>query len=78
MASNVQKLAMQGRRLTPEEVAELEKKVADQPADIDSRTKLLGYYFLCRCEQPDAEKTHQRHVLSTSAGVIGHNSPMTA
>ncbi|MEP3897397.1 MAG: RNA polymerase subunit sigma-24 [Rhodopirellula bahusiensis] len=63
MASDVQKLAMQGRRSTPEEVAELEKKVADQPADIDSRTKLLGYYFLCRREQPGAEETHQRHVL---------------
>jgi tetratricopeptide (TPR) repeat protein len=63
MASDVHRLVMQGQRLASEEIAELEETVAGQPADIGTRTKLLGYYFFIGRQDSDAEQSRQRHVL---------------
>jgi beta-lactamase regulating signal transducer with metallopeptidase domain len=38
-------LQMEGRKLTPEQAAELEKAVAQNPDDLKSQTLLLSYYF---------------------------------
>src|SRR3954463_10191548 len=38
-------LTMSGRRLSAEDAASLEKRIAENPDDIASRPKLLGYYF---------------------------------
>lgn len=56
-------LAMSGSRLGAEEAASLEKQVEQNPRDINSRTKLLGYYFHKQLEAPSAQKAHQENVL---------------
>ncbi|WP_298861940.1 hypothetical protein [uncultured Gimesia sp.] len=56
-------LAMSGSRLTEAEAASLEKQVEQDPQDIDSRTKLLGYYFLKQQHVPSAREAKQRHIL---------------
>src|SRR4029077_19522862 len=41
----------------------LEDRVAKSPNDVDSRTKLLGYYFIKGRQDADAKTNRQRHVV---------------
>ena len=61
-AQDAHQLAMQGRKLSTEEVAELEKEVSENPDDLDSRTILLGYYFSNRPRKA-AKEAKRKHVL---------------
>lgn len=56
-------LAMSGRTLTVEEVESLEKQIENNPRDITSRTKLLGYYFGKQFQNQSAREAKQKHVL---------------
>lgn len=56
-------LAMSGSRLTEAEVLSLEKRVEHDPQDIDSRLKLLGYYFRKQLEDPSAKKAHEENIV---------------
>jgi tetratricopeptide (TPR) repeat protein len=47
--------------LSPDEVGELEKKVAATPADLELRSRLLRHYFTDRA--PEARAARARHVL---------------
>jgi tetratricopeptide (TPR) repeat protein len=58
-----QSLAMSGRKLTAEDVESLEKQSDQNPNDVTSRTKLLGYYFLKQYQNPSAREARQKHVL---------------
>lgn len=55
--------AMFGGRMSPEEKVSLEEQVAMNPADVESRTKLLGYYFVKGRKDADAKSAKQGHVL---------------
>ena len=48
--------------MNSDEKASLEKQVAKNPNDIESRTKLLGYYFINGRQDPDARSARRRHV----------------
>lgn len=56
-------VARSGQQMTPEERTALEEKVAKSPNDIESRTKILGYYFIKGRREPDAKSARQRHVV---------------
>lgn len=45
MASDAHQLARLGGQMTSAEKTSLEKNVAENPNDVESRIKLLGYYF---------------------------------
>jgi tetratricopeptide (TPR) repeat protein len=55
--------AMAGNDLSTEEAAKLEKQVAANPDDMESRVKLLGYYQRPRIFQEDARKAAQAHII---------------
>ncbi len=55
--------AMQGGKITAEQAGKLEDRVKQNPKDIASRTKLLGFYFMKQFQDPSAEKTRQTHIL---------------
>lgn len=59
-AQDAHMLAMKGGDLTAEQVNKLEEKVAKEPTDITSRTKLLGYYFM---NDRGGDKGKARHIL---------------
>ncbi len=54
---------LEGRALTPEQVAEREKRLDADPDDLDSRSRLLGYYWSRRFEHPEEQATRQGHVF---------------
>ncbi|MCA9109978.1 MAG: hypothetical protein KDA52_08535 [Planctomycetaceae bacterium] len=62
-AMDIHALTRIGRNLTREEVATLEKNIEQSPGDVESRTKLLGYYFGKGFQDPSAREAKQRHVL---------------
>lgn len=62
-AEDAQRLTMSGRTLTAEEVESLEKKIMQNPRDITSRTKLLGYYFGKQFQNLSAREAKRKHVL---------------
>lgn len=62
-AVDVNRLAMNGSRLTTEEVESLEKQIEKDPNDITSRTILLGYYFRKQYQDKSAREAKQKHVL---------------
>ena len=75
-AGDAQALAMSGRNLTAEDVTRLEQQLVQTPTDVDSRTKLLGYYFLKQFRNKSASTQKQKHVLwliqnSPDAQVLG-------
>lgn len=43
--------------------ASLEEHVAQNPNDVESRTKLLGYYFIKGRQEADAKANRQRHIV---------------
>jgi len=60
---NALELARLGSGITSKEKLLLEEQVVKNPHDIDSRTKLLGYYFNTGRKEPDAKSARERHVL---------------
>lgn len=72
---------LEGIRLAPEAVANLEKNVIDHPDDLAARVKILGFHFRRRVMEPDSRSAAQPHILwiirnrpaSSAAG-----SPMTS
>lgn len=56
-------LAMQGWKLSIEEVKELEEKLEANPEDLISRTKLLGWYSQKRFSSESARKGRHKHIL---------------
>lgn len=56
-------LTMLGGEMTTAEKVSLEEQVAKNPVDVESRTKLLGYYFITGRQDSDAVSARQRHVL---------------
>ncbi len=75
-AADVTMLAIEGRRMTPDQVATVEKKVQENPKNIEARTQLLGYYFAKQYTDTAARKAKQENVLwlienKPEAGVLG-------
>lgn len=64
---------MEGEKLTIDEIAGLEKKVASDPSDLPDRVRILGYYFIQRALQSAARDAAQPHILW-----IIHNLPASA
>jgi hypothetical protein len=62
-AADAHSLARQGGQMDAAEKDSLEEQVANDPNDIESRTKLLGFYFIKGRQDPDAKSARQRHVL---------------
>lgn len=62
-AEDAHRLAMSGKRLTPEEAGALEKQIEQNPRDVDLRTKLLGYYFGKEFQNESAREAKRKHVL---------------
>ena len=56
------RLTRLGAQMTSAEKASLEERVAKNPDDVETRTKLLGYYFIKGRQDPDAKSARQRHV----------------
>lgn len=57
-------LAMQGRKLSNEEVKKLEEKLEANPEDLVSRAKVLGWYFgPKRFSSESARKARHKHIL---------------
>ena len=63
-------LQMEGEKLTIDQIAALEQKVASDPSDLQDRVRILGYYFLKRISQSSAQNAAQPHLLW-----IIHNLP---
>jgi tetratricopeptide (TPR) repeat protein len=62
-AQDVHSLTMSGRKLMAKEAESLEKQIRQNPLDISSRTKLLGYYFGRSFRSQSAREAKQKHVL---------------
>ncbi len=56
-------LARLGGQMGPADKVSLEAQVAKNPNDFNSRTKLLGYYFIKGRQDADAKSNRQRHVV---------------
>jgi len=56
-------LARLGGQMGLADKVSLEEQVAKNPNDVDSRTKLLGYYFSKGRQDADAKSNRQRHVV---------------
>ena len=52
-----------GGQMNSDEKVSLEEQVAKHPSDVESRTKLLGYYFIKGRQDADAKSARQRHVV---------------
>lgn len=52
-----------GRQLTEEAAAGLEKRLIDQPDDVNTRTQLVAYYSRQRYRVPQARQRHEQHLL---------------
>ena len=51
-----------GRQLTPEEVASMEQRLAENPHDLAAKIRLIGYYLAQRSDR-DARERRVAHVL---------------
>jgi len=69
-AADAHRLAMEGGQMESAEKDELEARVAQSPEDLESRTKLLGYYFRKGRQDADAKAAKARHVIW-----LIHNAP---
>lgn len=56
-------LLMTGQNMNAEQVKRLESDLESSSNDVDSRTKLLGYYFLRTVEEPESKKAQRKHIL---------------
>lgn len=62
-AADVHVLTRAGSHLDREAIATLEKQLAEDPTDVDSRTKILGYYFIKGRQDTEASAARRRHLL---------------
>ena len=62
-AADVTMLAIQGRNMTAEQAAAVEKQIKDNPQDVDARAKLLGYYFAKQFTDAAVRKAKQENIL---------------
>ena len=62
MAARLAAAQSEGERLSPEDVAQLERQVNRRPSDILARVQLLSYYFFRRFDDEQAAQAHLRHV----------------
>ena len=62
-ADDAHRLAMLGGQMSREDKVLLEKQVEKNPDDVESRTKLLGYYFIKGRQDADAKANKERHVV---------------
>ena len=62
-AENVQQLLKLGREMTREDKTLLEEQLAKKPNDVESRTKLLGYYLIKGRQDSDAGTNKERHII---------------
>ncbi len=60
---DAQRLAMLGGQMTLADKVSLEEEVAKNPEDVESRTKLLGYYFIKGRQDADAKSNRGRHIV---------------
>jgi hypothetical protein len=60
---DAQRLTRLGGQLGPDEKAALEAQIAKTPDDVESRTKLLGYYFIKGRQDADAQSARGRHIV---------------
>ena len=60
---DAQSLVRLGGQMSAADKVSLEEQVANNPNDVDSRTKLLGYYFIKGRQDADAKSNRQRHVV---------------
>lgn len=56
-------LALLGGQMSSADKVLLEEQVAKNPSDVDSRTKLLGYYFIKGRQDADSKSNRQRHIM---------------
>ncbi|SFJ55859.1 hypothetical protein [Planctomicrobium piriforme] len=63
MAKDAHNLTRLGGQMTPDQKDSLEKRVENNPNDVESRTKLLGYYFINGRRDVDVKTAKQRHIL---------------
>tara|TARA_R110002095_G_scaffold199901_1_gene179978 strand:+ start:1385 stop:2524 length:1140 start_codon:yes stop_codon:yes gene_type:complete len=74
-AADATLLAISGRKMTAEQAASIEKQVAQNPDDVDSRTQLLGYYFGKQFQDPAVRIAKQKNILwlienAPAAGIL--------
>ncbi|TWU34331.1 tetratricopeptide repeat protein [Novipirellula artificiosorum] len=62
-AADAHSIARLGGQMDAKAKTTVEQQVAKNPQDIESRTKLLGYYFMNGRMDPDAKSEKRRHVL---------------
>src|SRR6478672_11649100 len=60
---DAQRIARLGGQMSSAEKVSLEEHVAKNPNDVESRTKLLGYYFTKGRQDADAKSNRERHVV---------------
>lgn len=60
---DAQSIARLGGQMSSADTVSLEEQVAKNPNDVESRTKLLGYYFTKGRQDADAKSNRQRHVV---------------
>src|SRR5437868_11019771 len=63
LGQDAQSLARLGGQMSSADKVSLEERVAKNPNDVESRTKLLGYYFTKGPQDADAKYNRQRHVV---------------
>ena len=52
-----------GGQMSSADKVAIEEQVAKNPNDVDSRTKLLGYYFIKGRQEADAKSNRPRHIV---------------
>jgi len=63
LSEELEMLMREGRGLTEDEINSLEKKVQEQPDELPSKIKLLGYYGPKQFESTEARKARQKIIL---------------
>lgn len=56
-------LVLEGRELTKKDVAQLEKKLEEDPTDLETRITVLGYYFAHRTESLELAEKRAEHII---------------
>jgi tetratricopeptide (TPR) repeat protein len=60
---NPEMVAMHGKDLTAKDAEKLEEQLKNEPNDLVTRTKLLGFYYSQRITSGKAKESHSQHVF---------------